>query len=86
MRSPGPDGGARQQGGNYNAGDMKGKKEFVLNAYPVFRPFIPFLDDLFCISINPPRFLNGLVLLDLERKNLHSVVSGLRWETIAALL
>jgi hypothetical protein len=26
MRSPGPEGGARQQGGNYNAGDMKGKQ------------------------------------------------------------
>jgi uncharacterized Zn-finger protein len=29
MRSPGPEGGARQQGGSYNAGDMKGKHELV---------------------------------------------------------
>jgi hypothetical protein len=49
MRSPGPEGGARQQGGNYNAGDMKGKQEFVLNAYPIFRLFIPFLAVPFAI-------------------------------------
>src|SRR3954447_16926937 len=29
MRSPGPDGGARQQGGNYNGGDMKGGQQIL---------------------------------------------------------
>jgi hypothetical protein len=30
MRSPGPEGGARQQGGNYSGGDMKGKPQVSL--------------------------------------------------------
>jgi len=35
MRSPGPEGSARQQGGNYAGGDLKGEPRFPFNAYSI---------------------------------------------------
>ena len=57
MRSPGPEGSARQQGGNYNGGDMKGKLQAFPTTFCILSLSMPWkLTDLLLV-LNPPTML-----------------------------